>query len=317
MNDFDKEVARHDPEALRCVAIDTIQVNLGRVCDLACAHCHLDCSPKRSESMSRETMDLVLEAVGALEGALVDITGGAPEIHPEFRNFVSALRDLGREVLVRTNLTALLLPGSEGLMEFLREREVGLAASLPCYTEENVRAQRGEGVFEKCVEALERLNALGYAREGGPSLDLVYNPGGASLPGEQKTLEKDYRRELAKRHGIVFNKLLTIANMPVGRFREHLRREGREAAYMKTLVEGFNPATLRSLMCRHQICIDWDGHLYDCDFNLALGVTVDHGAPSGVAAFDHRLLEGRRVVTGSHCFACTAGHGSSCGGALL
>jgi radical SAM/Cys-rich protein len=266
--------------------------------------------------MDAATLETVVETAASLEGIRIDITGGAAEMHPRFRQFISALRELGRPVQVRTNLTALLRPEQEGLMEFLRENDVDLVASLPCYTEENVRAQRGEGVFEASLEALRRLNALGYGREGGPALDLSHNPGGAVLPIDQSAVEADYRRELGERFGIVFRRLYTIVNMPIGRFGSKLKREGGRRTYMRTLREAFNPDTLPGLMCRRQICVDWDGTLYDCDFNLALRLAVNHGAPDRIEAFDSRRLCPRRIVTGEHCFCCTAGHGSSCGGAL-
>jgi len=316
MNAFDEYVAPIMPGGIRCTGVDTLQVNLGRHCNLACAHCHLDCSPRRSEMMDEKTMDAVVRIAGALSGALVDITGGEPTLHPRFRDLVIALRDADKKVQVRTNLTALLDPRLEGMMAFLCDRRVDVVASLPCYGEENVRAQRGAGVYEKSIETLQQLNALGYAKDDGPALHLVYNPGGPFLPGEQIELEDAYRSELGKRFGIAFTGLLTITNMPIGRFRTQLEREHQLEAYMGTLREAFNKETLDALMCRRQVCIDWDGRLYDCDFNLALGCAVDHGAPDRIAAFDAESLRDRRVVTGDHCFGCTAGHGSSCKGAL-
>ena len=201
-------------------------------------------------------------------------------------------------------------------MEFMKEHDVNIVASLPCYTEENVRKQRGRGVFEKSIEVLRRLNALGYAREGGPTLDLVYNPGGPSLPGEQSVLENAYKEELRNNFGIEFNRLFTITNMPIGRFQSQLERQGQAEDYMDKLVGAFNPGTLEGLMCRWQISIDWDGTLYDCDFNLALGLSANHGVPDHIDYFNPRIHGTRRIRTGRHCYGCTAGHGSSCGGAL-
>jgi radical SAM/Cys-rich protein len=248
---------------------------------------------------------------------LVDLTGGAPELNPHFCRFVEHLRSDGFAVQVRTNLTVLLEPGMEDLPEFFRSRDVQLVASLPCYTEENVRAQRGPGVYEQSVAALRRLNALGYGAEERRILNLVYNPGGAFLPGPQADLEADYRRELDARFGIRFTHLLTITNMPLGRFRDALRRDGQEKEYGELLRAAFNPKTLDGLMCRRQLSVGWDGTLYDCDFNLALRCPVDHGAPSHLRQFDPDALARRRIVTGDHCYGCTAGSGSSCAGALV
>jgi radical SAM/Cys-rich protein len=229
---------------------------------------------------------------------------------------VGALREDGHQVQLRTNLSALDEPGHEDLPGFLRGHEVRLAASLPCYTSENVRAQRGDGVFEKSVSVLRKLNGLGYGTGLGPALTLVYNPGGPFLPGDQAGLEADYRRELRGRFGIEFSGLFTIANMPLGRFRNALREEGGLRAYTRLLAEGFNDRTVDQLMCRHQISVAWDGALYDCDFNLALGLPVAEGLPSHVSGLDAGRFEARPIRTGVHCFACTAGAGSSCGGAL-
>jgi radical SAM/Cys-rich protein len=246
----------------------------------------------------------------------VDITGGSPELNPRLRDFVAALRAAGLAVQVRTNLTALLEDGQEGTIPFFRDQEVRLVASLPCYLEENVRAQRGPSAYPRSIEAIRRLNAAGYGVDGGLQLNLVYNPAGAVLPPDQKALEEDYRRELMDRFEITFTRLLTITNMPLGRFGRQLRAEGQEEQYLGLLEEAFNPQTVDGLMCRHQISVGWDGTLYDCDFNLALRYPVNHGVPSHISRFEPALHAHRRIVTGRHCFGCTAGHGSSCGGAL-
>jgi len=261
-------------------------------------------------------MEGVLDAAKETRCQQVDITGGAPELNPHFRRFVTALRQEGFCVQVRTNLTVLLEAGMEGMPEFFRAHEIHLVASMPCYLEENVRAQRGEGVYEKSVTALRRLNALGYGSEPSLPLNLVYNPGGPFLPPLQSALEADYRQQLGQRFGIVFTRLLTITNMPLGRFRAELSRRNEEQTYLQLLRRSFNPQTVESLMCRTQISVGWDGTLYDCDFNLALGLPVDHGAPSHIQAFRSSELKRRRIVTGEHCFGCTAGFGSSCAGAL-
>jgi radical SAM/Cys-rich protein len=299
------------------VKIETMQVNLGFRCNQRCVHCHLEASPERGEMMEWSTMEQVLEAARKACCQLVDLTGGAPEINPNFRRFAAALHEHGHQVQVRTNLTVLLEPGLEEMPEFFRDHQVRLVASLPCYLEENVRAQRGERVYEKSTAAIRRLNDLGYGTEPGLPLNLVYNPGGPFLPPPQPALEEDYRRELHGRFGITFTRLLTITNMPIGRFRTELGRSNMERNYLDLLQKSFNPETVGGLMCRHQLSVGWDGTLYDCDFNLALGLPVNHGAPDHVRGFEPEELWKRRIVTGEHCFGCTAGSGSSCAGALV
>ncbi len=314
MNDFEKRLGAEG--GLQSIDMETIQVNLGLKCNQRCAHCHVGAGPDREEMMDWPTMELVCETVRRANAKIVDLTGGAPEINPHFRRFVEALRGCGLAVQVRTNLTVMLAPGQQTLPEFLAGQGVTLVASMPCYLEENVDAQRGAGAYGKSVEAIRRLNRLGYGREEALTLDFVYNPAGPTLAPDQSGLEADYKRELGARFGIVFNRLLTITNMPIGRFRDTLRRQHGETQYMKLLCNAFNPATTGALMCRHQISVGWDGTLYDCDFNLALELPVDHGATDRIEEFDKTALAGRRIVTGEHCFGCTAGCGSSCGGAL-
>ncbi|HSB04545.1 MAG TPA: arsenosugar biosynthesis radical SAM (seleno)protein ArsS [Thermodesulfobacteriota bacterium] len=318
MSDFEKQIGETTGgSGLFSQTIEILQVNLGLRCNQQCYHCHLEASPERTERMDWPLMERVLEVAPGVGCRLVDLTGGAPELNPHFSRFVSALRSQGHEVQVRTNLTVLSEPGLEEMPEFFRENRVRLVASLPCYLEENVRAQRGEGVFEKSVKAIQGLNALGYGFDPDLSLNLVYNPGGPFLPPPQLGLEEDYRRELGTRFGITFTSLLTITNMPLGRFRMELDRKNEEKEYLQLLQESFNPQTMEGLMCRHQISIGWDGTLYDCDFNLALGLPVNHGAPDHIRFFRIEDLVKRRIVTGEHCFGCAAGAGSSCGGALL
>jgi radical SAM/Cys-rich protein len=316
-NDFEKRIAAKSTEGLHSVGISTIQVNVGLVCNQECRHCHVAASPKRKESMNWQTMVKVIGIARGIGCKRVEITGGAPELNPYFKSFVGLLRDEGITVQLRSNLTVMTEPGMEEIPVFLKEQRVELVGSLPCYLEENVNAQRGEGTYKKSMQALRELNELGYGTSPDLPLDLVYNPVGAHLPPEQASLEVDYRRELGSRFGVVFTKLLTITNMPIGRFLTDLRREKKADAYMSTLVNAFNPAALEGLMCRYQISIDWQGRLYDCDFNLALGLCVNHGAPDHIDRFDATQLVERRIVTGDHCFGCTAGCGSSCGGALL
>jgi radical SAM/Cys-rich protein len=260
---------------------------------------------------------MILKAAMSSHCRLVDLTGGAPELNPFFRRFVRVLREKGFPVQVRTNLTILLEPGMEDLPAFFKEQGVQLVASLPCYTKENVCAQRGQGVFESSIEAIRRLNALGYALEPSLPLNLAYNPGGPFLPSSQLSLEEDYRRELAERFGVTFTHLLTITNMPLGRCQKELVRHGGRGSYMQLLQESFNPATITGLMCRRQVSIGWDGTLYDCDFNLAVGLPVNYGAPDHIRVFLPAELWNRRIMTGEHCFGCTAGAGSSCGGSIV
>jgi radical SAM/Cys-rich protein len=317
VNDFEKQIAGINGEGLHSVKIETLQVNLGLLCNQRCAHCHLEASPQRDEIMEWDVMELVLKAAKSARCQLVDLTGGAPELNPHFRRFVVALRREGQQVKVRTNLTVLLEPGMEELPEFFRDHQVQLVASMPCYLEENVCAQRGKGVYERSIAVIKRLNTLGYGSHAELPLYLVYNPGGPFLPPPQSSLEKDYRRELGQRFNITFTRLLTITNMPLGRFRTELIRKKEQEDYVQLLRKSFNPHTVEGLMCCHQLSVGWDGTLYDCDFNLALGLPVNHGAPDHIRTFKPKELRTRRVVTGEHCFACTAGAGSSCGGALV
>jgi radical SAM/Cys-rich protein len=317
MNDFEKKIAEIGHTGLRCQTIDTLQVNLGFQCNQQCIHCHLEASPFRTEMMQWPIMELVLKAAKNSSCRLVDLTGGAPELNPYFCLFVKALRQEGHPVQVRTNLTVLLEPGMEELPAFFREHQIRLVASMPCYLEENICAQRGKGVYEKSIAAIKRLNALGYGSNPELPLNLVYNPGGPFLPPPQSVLEEDYRRELGRRFGINFTHLLTITNMPLGRFRTELIRKKEEGNYLLFLRKSFNPQTVAGLMCRHQLSVGWDGTLYDCDFNLALGLPVNHGAPDHIQSFRPRDLWKRRIVTGEHCFGCTAGSGSSCMGSLV
>jgi radical SAM/Cys-rich protein len=316
MNPFDKQVSGRGSEGLYADRIDVIQVNVGLRCNQSCAHCHLSAGPESNEVMSTATMEKISGIADLVRPAMMDITGGAPEMNPHLTGFIETLTRSGHQVQVRTNFTALLEPTSEGLMEFFRDHNVKLVGSLPCYLEENVRAQRGQGVYEQSVEAIRRLNDLGYGIKEGLELNLVYNPGGAYLPCEQKALESDYRRELEERFGIVFNSLFTITNMPIGRFSQILAGKSRYEKYMKLLMDSYNPGTVQGLMCRSQISIGWDGSLYDCDFNLALDLSMNHGAPDHIDRWDLESITRRRVVTGEHCFGCTAGCGSSCGGVL-
>ncbi len=314
MNEFDNQIT---DSGLYSLQIDTLQLNLGAYCNQECNHCHISASPHRTELMSWHIMQSTLDVLEKIDCKLIDLTGGAPELNPNFRRFVSALHKAGHNIQERTNLTALLEPAMQDMPEFLKKHQVALTASLPCYLETNVNAQRGSGVYAKSITALKKLNALGYGTDPELPLNLVYNPGGAQLPAEQSKLEADYRRELSERFGITFSHLLTIANMPIGRFKTVLYRKNETESYGQRLKKSFNPKTIDKLMCRYQISIGWDGSLYDCDFNLALGMPVNHGAPDHIKRFDYTALAKRKIVTGNHCFGCTAGCGSSCAGVLV
>jgi radical SAM/Cys-rich protein len=317
MNRFAQAVSLAQGGVLRAVDVSVVQANLGLRCNLQCRHCHVEAAPGRDEFMAWPVMAAIVRLASALPDCLVDLTGGAPELNPEFRRFVTSLRAAGAAVQVRTNLTVFDEPGQADMPEFLAHHQVSLVASLPCYLEDNVTGQRGSGVYSRSIATLLRLNGLGYGSRDGLPLNLVYNPAGPFLPPEQAVLEADYRRELRTRHGIAFNRLLTITNMPIGRFLQDLQARGQASRYQALLHENFNPQTLAGLMCRRQICIAWDGTLADCDFNLALGLDLAPGLSRQVDQLDLALLRNRPIVTGEHCFACTAGSGSSCGGALV
>jgi radical SAM/Cys-rich protein len=307
---------------LRRGRLDTLQVNVGYRCNQTCVHCHVDASPHRSEEMTAEVVDIVLDFLARGQVATLDITGGAPELNPHFRRLVSAARALGLRVMDRCNLTILEEPGQEDLAEFLAGEAVEIVASMPCYLEENVDRQRGKGVFARSIRALQRLNALGYGRPGSNLvLDLVYNPQGPALPPPQDGLEADYKRMLGERYGIVFNHLFTLANMPIKRFGAMLVVKGEFARYLDTLRHAHVDANLGAVMCRNLISVDWRGFVYDCDFNQMLDLPLASDAPDGCTRVHLRDLigtdlEGRAIRVAGHCYGCTAGQGSSCGGAL-
>jgi radical SAM/Cys-rich protein len=295
----------------RAIDLRTVVVNLTLRCNQACAHCQVSSSPARREEASAEVLDRVLGIAADVRPDVVDLTGGAPEYHPLLRDFVRRLRSDGHRVQLRTNLTVLLEPEMADLPAFLSAEKVDLLASLPCYTDRNVRLVRGEGVRDASIEVMRRLNALGYGTDGGLRLDLVYNPVGTMLPEPQASLEALFRDELAERFGVSFTHLLTMTNMPVGRFREHLTAEGTYPAYIAALREAFNPATLPHLMCRHQIEVGCDGRLYDCDFDFGEGVPVSAEGARSVWDFDAERVTQRRIDLKAHCWGCTAGAGSS------
>lgn len=313
---FDLTLARHGLPVLQKAQITTVQVNVGRVCNQACQHCHVDAGPKRTESMSIATAERVLALLKSSDTVrTVDITGGAPELNPNFRSLVEESRAQNLHVIDRCNLTILLEPGFRDLPTFLAQNKVEVTASLPCYTRDNVDKQRGRGVFDKSIEALLLLNRLGYGIEPELTLNLVYNPLGASLPPLQEALEADYKRHLLEDFGIRFNRLFTITNMPIKRFADFLSRIERQESYLQLLFDHFNPDTVEHLMCRSLVSVGWDGQLYDCDFNQMLDIPTSRPVNIwDIDVFDDLAFE--QIATAEHCFGCTAGAGSSCGGAL-
>ncbi|MCY2960822.1 MAG: arsenosugar biosynthesis radical SAM protein ArsS [Planctomycetota bacterium] len=313
--DFDARLAESGLHPLTALGIQVLQLNVGKVCNQTCNHCHVDAGPTRTEQMSEETAELALRVLGATSIPTVDITGGAPELSPVFRRLVEGSRALGRHVMDRCNLTILALPRYDDLPAFLARNEVEVVASLPHYRQGSTDRQRGDGVFERSLEGLRRLNAVGYGRGGKLRLVLVTNPVGAFLPGaSQATLEAEWQREMQRLHGIEFDALFTITNMPIARYLEWLQTSGNLGAYLEKLVGSYNPAAAAGVMCRTTLSVGWDGRLFDCDFNQMLELETGYGAPRHLSEFDHDALAKRRIVTRRHCFGCTAGAGSSCGG---
>lgn len=312
---FDDALAESGLSPLTATGVEILQVNVGKLCNQTCGHCHVDAGPDRTEVMSRETAELCLAALDRSGATKLDITGGAPELNPEFRFLVEEATRRGVHVMDRCNLSVLLIRAQADLAQFLADRKVEVIASLPYFQAAQTDAQRGEGVFDKSIEAIRRLNALGYGAPGsGLELNLVYNPAGAFLPPAQEALERDFKRELDRRYGVVFNGLYTITNMPISRYLEYLLRSGNYDRYMAKLVNAYNPAAAAGVMCRSTLSVGWDGTLYDCDFNQMLELPVGFGAPAHIRDFVAGELDRRRIVTGRHCFGCTAGAGSSCGG---
>ncbi len=321
LRDFDGVLRARGLAPLRRTPVTTLQVNLGKLCNQACTHCHVEAGPTRTEQMDRRVADRVLALLAASPSVEVaDLTGGAPELNPNFRSLVEGTRALGRAVIDRCNLTVLFEPGMEDLPDFLARNQVRITASLPCYGEENVDSQRGSGVFAKSIQAIRRLNSLGYGQEDSNLvLDLVYNPGGAFLPPAQSALEQQYRAELWENHGLRFSRLLTLTNLPVQRFATHLARRGELGGYLDLLEDNFNPATLPGLMCKSTVSVGWDGVLHDCDFNQMLEMDLGGGSQKQATLFDLESLDAlldAPISTDGHCLGCTAGSGSSCGGAL-
>ncbi len=308
---FQTRVLSAQKEPLKASDVSMLQVNIGYRCNLACKHCHVGGGPARTEMMDRETVDFLLRALTNSGITTLDITGGAPELHPLFRHVVVQARAAGKRVIARTNLAVFFENGLEDFPYFYRDNDVELVASLPYYREENVDRVRGDGTFAKCIAALRKLNSLGYGNSGDRVLNLVYNPPGAFLAPDQTVLEMEYRKELDALYGISFNRLYTFTNMPIGRFRDFLTRTQILGKYVDKLACAFNPATLDNVMCRRLVSVGWDGRLYDCDFNQVLGITVAAGASAHIREFDLSALAQRTISVDDHCFGCTAGQGST------
>lgn len=310
---FSRQLAEHACPPVTAQSVEILQINVGKVCNQTCTHCHVDAGPDRREAMERGVAEAVVQLLQHSEIQTLDITGGAPEMNPNFRWLVEQARLLGKHVIDRCNLTILMAKGFEDLAGFLAEHQVEVIASLPCYLEENCDAQRGQGVFQKSIQALQRLNSLGYGET--LPLRLVYNPVGAKLPPNEQQLERAYKEQLQERYGIVFTSLIAITNMPISRFLDDLLRTQQYENYMQTLLAAFNPATTDSLMCRNTLSVDWEGYLFDCDFNQMLDLRVGT-AGQHIADLDWEAIRQRSIRVGNHCFGCTAGAGSSCQGSI-
>jgi radical SAM/Cys-rich protein len=315
---FSDKLTLNGMHPLQASGIEIMQLNLGKMCNQTCKHCHVDAGPDRKEMMSRSTMQLCLDVLKNSDIAVVDLTGGAPELNPDFRWLVEQIKKLGKHVMVRCNLTIILANKRfNDLPEFFKQHQVEVVSSLPGFTQDRTDRQRGDGVFEDSIKALQMLNQVGYGQEGsGLVLNLVYNPAGAFLPPSQVALEKEYKMELASRYGIVFNQLFAITNMPISRYLDYLLSSGNYSRYMDKLISAFNPASVQNLMCRNTLSVGWDGYLYDCDFNQMLDLKVCTENSQHISGFDFELLKNRNIVVKQHCFGCTAGEGSSCGGSL-
>ncbi len=313
---FETSLAQSSLYPLRATGVDILQINVGKKCNQTCRHCHVDAGPDRTEVMPRDVLEKCLEVLSTTDIPTIDITGGAPELHPDFRELVQRARAMGKHVMDRCNLTVLLLPNYAALPKFFADHQVEIICSLPHYRAKLTNAQRGDGVFDESIEALRRLNEVGYAKpDSGLRLNLVTNPVGAFLPGNQQSMEREWKRELEQRYDIVFNDLYTITNMPISRFLEWLEESENLETYMNRLVNSFNPRAARGVMCRNTLSVGWDGQLYDCDFNQMLELEMTNDAPLTIFDFDIEQLRRREIAVGPHCFGCTAGAGSSCGGA--
>ena len=308
-------VERINDSYKRTADIHTLQVNVGKECNITCTHCHVNAGPGRTENMTKETVDMVLAALREFGFKVLDITGGEPSMNPHFKYLIENARDLVNTIIVRTNLVILNEEGYENFIDFYVKNKVQLIASLPCYTMENTDAMRGEGTFSGSIEVLKKLNEAGYGREKGLELNLVYNPGGAFLPGGQQGLENDYKRMLGENYDLEFNHLFTITNLPIGRFAQELKRSDKLDQYIRLLEDNYNDEAAKNIMCRSQVSVGYDGLLYDCDFNQMLNMKAK-GSKTINELLERETLD-REIVLGNHCYGCTAGAGSSCGGALV
>ena len=318
MNSFDQVLADQQITLTR----DTprvLQVNLGKLCNLTCVHCHVNAGPHRKELITSEDLDRTLDWFEKTDIPTLDLTGGTPEMHPDFQSLVERVRnfDQPREIITRLNATIINEPGYEWVPEFHTKHQLTIIASMPCYSAENVNEQRGDGVFDSSISAFQKLNALGYGKSSDLKMHFVYNPVGATLPPNQDELTADYKTEMAKHFGIVFNDLYCITNMPIARYASYLKREKKLAAYQQLLVENFNPSSVNGLMCRDTISVDWQGRVFDCDFNQQLDMQLQNGAPLEVWNINLEKFISLPIRTAAHCFGCTAGAGSSCGGTLV
>jgi radical SAM/Cys-rich protein len=316
---FSEKLAKAGLLPFHPVRTEIFQINVGKMCNQTCKHCHVDAGPDRKEIMTRETMQACLDALAQTDIKTVDLTGGAPEMNPDFRWFVEEIRKLGRHVIVRCNLTIIVAnPKYHDLPEFFRQHGVEVVSSLPFYSKRRTDSQRGEGVFERSIRALQMLNAVGYGIAGsGLHLNLVYNPAGAFLPSGQAALEREFKESLLRDHGVHFNQLFAITNLPISRFLDYLLESGNYESYMETLVGAFNPEAARNVMCRNTLSVSWDGYLYDCDFNQMLDLKIGGSQPAHVRDFDPAALALREIIVNQHCYGCTAGAGSSCGGEVV
>lgn len=317
--DFGKKIESYGPRPLRFDRLQTLQVNLGNRCNQSCAHCHIQAGPNGKKIMPKAVMKRIIGFLWIHPGLCIDITGGCPELNPDFKFFVDSICTLASSIMVRTNLTVFFEPGLSWIPEWYSSNKVVLIASLPCYTDRNVVQQRGEGVFKKSIAALKILNELGYGIDGQLELNLVYNPCGDFLPGPQAQLEADYKRELGEKYGVKFNNLFTITNAPIGRFRKYLKANGKLKQYLQLLVENFNIEAAENVMCHNLLSVDYRAIVYNCDFNQALNlpVTNSSGKPITIEQLDNVLQGDIEIITGEHCFCCTAGTGSSCTGSLV
>ncbi|MEN7547463.1 arsenosugar biosynthesis radical SAM (seleno)protein ArsS [Rapidithrix thailandica] len=316
---FEEKLHKIGLYPLHPTGIEIFQMNLGKMCNQTCKHCHVDAGPDRKEIMTRETMEQCLEALSHTNIQTVDLTGGAPEMNPHFRWFVEEVSKLGKHIMVRCNLTIILAnPKYHDLPEFYKQHKVEVVSSLPHFSAIRTDAQRGKGVFEKSIEALHMLNHVGYGKpDSDLALNLVYNPTGALLPGPQQGLEKEFKQKLKSTYNVDFNQLYVITNMPISRFLDYLIQSGNYEAYMDKLVNAFNPSAAKGVMCRNTVSIGWDGYLYDCDFNQMLDLNVEGSVPQHIRDFDFGSLNQRKIVLNQHCYGCTAGAGSSCGGVTV